>query len=242
MEKGLSLHRYTKTGTVSNIKSINITTPCHQSWQQMEVKKQGRYCLHCAKTVVDFTVMTNEEIFAYLAETKNVCGRFGKDQLSDLNYRLTLKNSSSAGKWKRWLIAATLLTMGFLNKANAQPGAKRTMGKLQTFRSLKANKGVHSGKPLKHSQKRAKLSSKLTGAKHDFVDLVIFRSDISAVDNRLNALNDTIVDVNLNAKIPFEGVLGGISVSEVEESPSSRVIMFNQYMPWPINNLSRLFK
>jgi len=43
---------------------------------------QGRHCLNCQKTVVDFTSMTDTELVNYFKKnTGNTCGRFTNDQL-----------------------------------------------------------------------------------------------------------------------------------------------------------------
>src|ERR1700756_4455260 len=44
------------------INTIQIPKPCHQDWNTMEPNEQGRHCLQCCKTVVDFTNQEPEEI------------------------------------------------------------------------------------------------------------------------------------------------------------------------------------
>jgi hypothetical protein len=63
---------------------ITIPEPCHEDWNSMSVEDQGRHCLKCAKTVIDFTGWETTDITAYLrvnTQTK-VCGRFAAGQLS----------------------------------------------------------------------------------------------------------------------------------------------------------------
>lgn len=61
---------------------LDIPTPCHQNWDAMSEAEQGRYCQVCAKTVIDFSLMSNEDILQYLnTNTGKVCGRFEKKQL-----------------------------------------------------------------------------------------------------------------------------------------------------------------
>src|ERR1700756_4378294 len=91
------------------IKNISIQQPCQQSWQQMETTENGRHCAHCAKIVVDFSKMTNDEILAYLAGTSNVCGRFNEFQLPSVNYQLNTEQSTKRLGWKKWVAAIGLL-------------------------------------------------------------------------------------------------------------------------------------
>ena len=56
---------------------LKIETPCHEDWTKMSPNKEGRHCGLCDKTVVDFTVMSQEEITNYLTHNSKaqICGR-----------------------------------------------------------------------------------------------------------------------------------------------------------------------
>ncbi len=46
----------------------------------------GRHCLHCNKTVVDFSNYTTEQLLTFFKEPKHsVCGRIGEQQLNSFN-------------------------------------------------------------------------------------------------------------------------------------------------------------
>lgn len=61
---------------------IHIQEPCHENWAQMSAAEKGRFCHSCAKTVTDFSLMTDAEILAYLGSNRgSTCGRFSTDQL-----------------------------------------------------------------------------------------------------------------------------------------------------------------
>jgi hypothetical protein len=62
---------------------ISIPTPCHEDWNDMTPKEQGRHCGSCCKTVVDFTTWQPQEILLHFKSNKNVCGRFTADQLNE---------------------------------------------------------------------------------------------------------------------------------------------------------------
>jgi hypothetical protein len=62
---------------------ISIPTPCHEDWNKMTAKDQGRHCDVCSKTVVDFTTWYPQQILLHFENNTNVCGRFRIDQLDE---------------------------------------------------------------------------------------------------------------------------------------------------------------
>ncbi len=65
-----------------NYLQLNIPEGCSESWNDMLPNHQGRHCLNCQKTVVDFTAMTDTELVNFFKKnTGNTCGRFTGDQL-----------------------------------------------------------------------------------------------------------------------------------------------------------------
>ncbi|MBC8033404.1 MAG: hypothetical protein H7Y03_04610 [Chitinophagaceae bacterium] len=63
---------------------ISIAEPCNENWDKMQPNQQGRHCLSCSKTVVDFTGWDTPDIAAYLLNpaNKKACGRFYDTQLN----------------------------------------------------------------------------------------------------------------------------------------------------------------
>ena len=85
--------------------SLQIPQPCHESWAGMSPTDTGRYCVACAKTVVDFTMKTDAEILAYLAGAASgrTCGRFAAGQLDrPLQHAAPV---APAAQWRAWLAA-----------------------------------------------------------------------------------------------------------------------------------------
>jgi hypothetical protein len=62
---------------------ISIPKPCHENWNEMLPGQQGRHCLSCCKTVVDFTHWETDDILVYLQQknSEKICGRFNQDQV-----------------------------------------------------------------------------------------------------------------------------------------------------------------
>lgn len=81
--------------------NIQIPKPCTQDWNQMQGIDQNRYCLHCTKSVVDFSTKSEQEILKMLSNTsENVCGRFSKEQLIKIN-----KKEHSLHPMQKWIRA-----------------------------------------------------------------------------------------------------------------------------------------
>lgn len=62
---------------------LSIPEPCHENWQQMTATQQGRFCDSCAKEVIDFSTMTDQQVLNYFSVLTNekICGRVLSTQL-----------------------------------------------------------------------------------------------------------------------------------------------------------------
>ena len=127
---------------------LNIAEPCHENWHKMTLQEQGRFCGSCQKTVVDFTMMSDQEVLNYfLKADHNVCGRFADDQL---NKELIITEKKKRFSWVYvWnILVATFLTV----KADAQlcPPIKEPVAAIdQLPKKIGRVAYVHStGKPV----------------------------------------------------------------------------------------------
>lgn len=57
---------------------IEIKNPCHENWNDMKLNNDGRFCLKCSQTVIDFTNKKPDEITVLLKNhvNENPCGKF----------------------------------------------------------------------------------------------------------------------------------------------------------------------
>jgi len=62
---------------------LTIPEPCHHDWNEMTPNEKGRFCNSCAKTVVDFSGMTDTQLIEYFVQLKgqDVCGNIYQEQL-----------------------------------------------------------------------------------------------------------------------------------------------------------------
>lgn len=104
------LHHSFKLVAMSNQIVIQIPEPCHEDWDKMLPTQQGRYCESCCKTVVDFELLSDQEVLNYFAKnTGKVCGRFNTQQLNR-PLEVTTKIPHKKG-WKWTIASITSLVM-----------------------------------------------------------------------------------------------------------------------------------
>lgn len=98
---------------------IEIPSACHENWQNMNERANGRYCGSCQKTVVDFTNMSDAALADHFRNyTGGTCGRFNNDQL---NRVLALPRKPLPGL--RYFFTMTLPALFWSVKSAAQTAA-----------------------------------------------------------------------------------------------------------------------
>lgn len=94
---------------------FHIPTPCHENWDNMTPEGKGRFCGSCNKQVVDFSLMSDQQVLNYFKQsTGSTCGRFANDQLQ----RPMLPATEQ--KKKTWWMAAMMPLLLLFGKTNAQ--------------------------------------------------------------------------------------------------------------------------
>lgn len=106
--------------------TIQIPKPCHEHWDQMHPTAEGRFCLNCQKTVVDYTTLSDRELIRLLSQSSvETCGRFRNEQL---NRPLIQSNPNTIPVWRHWL---GLLTLGLFGWPSAKAQVNPTLGSSQ---------------------------------------------------------------------------------------------------------------
>jgi hypothetical protein len=91
---------------------ISIPEPCHEDWNKMTPDETGRHCSSCAKSVVDFTGMSDHEVKHFFLNKKEekVCGRFRQTQLQQIVIELPQNIfSMEMPLWKKFLAACLIV-------------------------------------------------------------------------------------------------------------------------------------
>ena len=61
---------------------IVVSNPCNKDWSKMSKTENGRHCISCKKTVIDFSNWELEDIQQYLKQkNENTCGHFKSIQV-----------------------------------------------------------------------------------------------------------------------------------------------------------------
>ncbi|MCB0699524.1 MAG: carboxypeptidase regulatory-like domain-containing protein [Chitinophagales bacterium] len=83
---------------------ISIPQPCNEDWNKMAPQEKGRFCDSCQRCLVDFSELSDKELYQYLADNagNKICGRFKASQLN----RNILPPPQPLSTVSKWLMAA----------------------------------------------------------------------------------------------------------------------------------------
>lgn len=89
--------------------SLSIKSPCSENWNSMTTTGQGKYCDKCARQVIDFASMTDQQILNYLRHKEGrICSRLTSNQM---NRTLVGQHSSSGlSGFLKFLVSGLFLT------------------------------------------------------------------------------------------------------------------------------------
>ncbi|MDR7369343.1 hypothetical protein [Flavobacterium aquidurense] len=125
---------------------ITIPEPCHENWDKMTPKDNGRFCLNCSKTVVDFTAMLPDEIQQYFISHKNVCGRLKNEQLGEINIQIPSQILYSQIHYRKMFLLALFIAMGTtLFSCQDKDGNKKKIDKVEIVEDVKPKQHATTG-------------------------------------------------------------------------------------------------
>lgn len=127
---------------------ITIPNPCNENWDEMTPKDNGRFCLSCTKTVVDFTAMLPEEIQHYFIsnQNKSVCGRFKKSQLDNIIIQIPNHVLHSQTHYHKMFLLALFISMGTtLFSCADKNGTKQKINKIEIVEDSSTTENIMVG-------------------------------------------------------------------------------------------------
>lgn len=172
-----------------NLFKIHIPEPCHEDWDKMTPSEHGAFCKSCAKTVIDFSIKTPEEVNAFLEENfdKKMCGRFKISQLEEIP---KLKNE-----------IPNIQLPGYLFGISNSPFKACVMALIVvasiTIGGCSNSDGTGTG------EKNTKIENTTTGA-----------YEIKPDTNKINNSDADTTNTSVN---PDERLMGGVSVNHAKE-------------------------
>lgn len=113
---------------------VSIPEPCHENWNKMIPKDNGRFCLTCTKIVVDFTSMFPDEIQHFFIQNQNnkICGRFENSQLESIQIQISSKVLYTQTNYHKIFLLALFIAMGTtLFSCSDKDGNKNRIDKIE---------------------------------------------------------------------------------------------------------------
>lgn len=113
---------------------LKVNSPCTEDWNKMSKTERGRFCSHCTKEVINFSELTDEEIFKIINNSSaKLCGRLSEDQL---DRTISIKSKRYNFSFSKFF--AGLFLLG-LTKTNEGFG-KQVKNKIIAIQSAKIEK------------------------------------------------------------------------------------------------------
>ena len=96
---------------------LKIDKPCSEDWTSMTTNNAGKFCSHCSKNVIDFTILSDNEILKIIEKTEGkLCGRLNKSQLN----KFLVKTAANPARMLYSKILAGFLLLTTANKSEAK--------------------------------------------------------------------------------------------------------------------------
>ena len=111
-----------------------IPEPCQENWDKMTPKDNGRFCMSCSKTVIDFSSMLPEEIQHFFIQNQNeqICGRFRKLQLDTITIQIPSRVIYTQTNYHKMFLLALFIAMGStLFSCSDKEGNKTKIDKIE---------------------------------------------------------------------------------------------------------------
>jgi len=129
---------------------ITIPEPCHEDWSKMTPNENGRFCMSCSKTVVDFTSMMPEEIQHFFIQNQNnkICGRFRKSQLESITIQIPSRILYAQTNYYKMFLLALFVAMGTtLFSCADKNGNKKKIDKVEVVTNADPVESIMVGEP-----------------------------------------------------------------------------------------------
>ncbi len=184
---------------------ITIPEPCHEDWNKMTPNDNGRFCISCAKTVVDFTTMLPEEVQCFFIKNqdKSICGRMSKSQLNKIIIQIPSRILYTQTQYHKMFLLALFIAMGTtLFSCADKNGNKQKIDKVEVVKDSTEVEHITVSEmlPSKHNTKH----NMLPPPPPPKVDQVKFVKPKTISCEETTKQNAIVEDVIYNGGIAFE--------------------------------------
>lgn len=121
---------------------ITIPKPCQEDWNKMTPTENGRFCINCSKTVVDFTSMLPDEMQDFFIQNQNkrICGRFKNSQLETITIQIPSRVLYTQTNYHKIFLLALFIAMGTtLFSCADKDGNKNRIDKIEIVNNTEQN-------------------------------------------------------------------------------------------------------
>ena len=145
---------------------ITIPEPCTENWDKMTPKDNGRFCLSCSKTVVDFTTMLPDEVQHFFIQNTNICGRFKNSQLETITIQIPSQVLYTQTQYPKIFLLALFIAMGTtLFSCADKDGNKNRIDKIEIVNNKAQNENEAVSSCYGHQIESKKVNSKKNSVK-----------------------------------------------------------------------------
>ncbi|MFH7003832.1 energy transducer TonB [Flavobacterium bizetiae] len=164
---------------------LTIPKPCHENWDEMIPQDNGRFCLNCSKTVIDFSTLLPEEIQHFFIQNQNekICGRFKNSQLETITIQIPSRVLYTQTNYHKMFLLALFVAMGtILFSCQDKDGNKHKINKIEVIQDT-GNRSDSTKLPAaKDSLLQKPQPSKITSTNFAAVSYVT-KGEVIAVDH-----------------------------------------------------------
>ncbi|RKR09635.1 TonB-like protein [Flavobacterium sp. 90] len=204
---------------------LSIPEPCIENWDKMIPNEKGRFCMNCAKTVIDFTEMLPEEIQHFFMQNhdKNICGRIKKSQLDSITIQIPSSIIYTQTHYHKMFLLALFIAMGTtLFSCQDKDGNKQKIDKIEVIEDSPVVKTTSNEKHEVNNKSSKVSDTKITKRKHFSArkkEITLFISETGS--------GEAISNVNIYEEDTI--TYGGMAIDILPDYPGGINIFYEKF-------------
>jgi hypothetical protein len=209
---------------------ITIPEPCHENWDNMRPKDNGRFCLSCSKTVVDFTTMLPDEVQHFFIQNQNkkICGRFNKSQLDTITIQIPSRVLYAQIHHHKMFLLALFIAMGTtLFSCQDKNGNKQKIDKVEVVQDDTLVEHISVGDSKITNLQDTNVPPPPPPPKVDQVKFVKGKAEIKRTKNLKSKTNNCSEITKQKTNVEEEVYNGGVAIETNAEFPGGIEQFYN---------------